>query len=114
MTLKVEMKDTGRRDRKVYSAQEKCQAVLSMWTQNRKPGSITKELGISWTLLNHWQQVAMQGMLTALSPRLESEEKSSILPPKLQKLLETQLLKKQTKLEKRLQKLQEAVKPQKE
>ena len=108
------MKDVGKKERKLYSAQEKGQAVLSMWAQNRKPGSITKELGISWSLLNHWQQVAMQGMLSALSPRLEAEEKSPILPPKLQKLLERQLLKKQTKLEKRLQKVQEAVKPQKE
>ena len=108
------MKIMEKKDRKSYSAQEKCQAVLSLWTQSGKPCTITRELGISWTLLNHWQAAAMRGMLTALSPKSESEQKEISLPPKLQKLLETQLCKKQNKLEKRLQKLQETVKPQKE
>lgn len=108
------MKEMGRKDRKVYSAQEKCRAVLSMWAQNRKPVVITKELGISWTLLNNWQQIAMQGMLTVLSPRSETAEKVPLLPPKLQKLLDVQIQKKQNRLETRLQKLQEPVKPQKE
>jgi len=104
------MKDAGKRERKVYSAQEKCQAVLSMWTQSRKPVAISKEMGISWTLLNNWQVAAMGGILSALSPRSETEPKTPPLPPKLQKLLETQMVRKQDKLEKRLQKLQETLK----
>lgn len=111
MTLGAKMKEMVRKDRKVYSAQEKCQAVLSMWAQNGNPAAIIRVLGINRTLLYQWQKQAMQGMLAALSPRLEAEEKMPILPPKLQKLLERQVLGRQNRLEKRLQKLQEAVKP---
>ena len=107
------MKDLEKKQRNQYSAQEKCQAVLSLWAQSRKAGSITREMGISWTLLNHWQLVALEGMLSVLSPRTEPEEKKPYLPPRLQKLLEKQMLKKQTRLEKRLQKAQDAVKPEK-
>ncbi len=110
------MKPTAeKRERKSYSAREKCQAVLSLWTQSRKPVAITREMGVSWTLLNNWQGAAMRGMLLALSPRVDPGEKSPAVPPRLQKLLDVQMQKKQNRLEKRLQKLQEAAKaPQKE
>jgi hypothetical protein len=51
------------------SATDKCRAVLSVWTEKRKPSQVCKELGVKWTILMHWQNRAMEGMLQALEPR---------------------------------------------
>ena len=61
-----------KRKRKVtgYTAQEKCRAVLSVWTERRKPTEVCRELGIPWHLFNQWQERAMEGMLLALQPRV--------------------------------------------
>ena len=52
-----------------YGAMEKCRAVLSVWTERRKPGDVCRELGITWTVLSQWQERAMEGMLLTLQPR---------------------------------------------
>jgi hypothetical protein len=52
-----------------HTAKEKCRAVLSVWTERRKPGEVCRELGIAWAVLNQWQERAMEGMLVALQPR---------------------------------------------
>ena len=52
-----------------HTAKEKCRAVLSVWTERRKPGEVCRELGIAWTVLNQWQERAMEGMILALQPR---------------------------------------------
>jgi len=78
-----------KRGRKVsrHTAEEKCRAVLSVWTERRKPGEVCQELGVTWNLLNQWQDQAMEGMLLALQPRI-SEEKGVALNPRLAVLLE--------------------------
>jgi hypothetical protein len=63
--------------------------VLSVWTERRKPGEVCRELGVAWSLLNQWQERAMEGMLLALQPRVPVE-KGVALNPRLAVLLERQ------------------------
>jgi len=78
-----------KRGRKVsgHTAEQKCRAVLSVWTEKRKPGEVCREMGVTWSLLNQWQERAMEGMLMALQPRLQVE-KGVALSPRLAVLLE--------------------------
>jgi transposase-like protein len=78
-----------KREKKVskHTAEERCRAVLSVWTERRKPGEVCRELGVTWNLLNQWQDQAMEGMLLALQPRV-SVEKVVALNPRLAVLLE--------------------------
>ena len=78
-----------KRERKIskHTAEERCRAVLSIWTERRKPGEVCRELGVTWNLLNQWQDLAMEGMLLALQPRV-SVEKAVALNPRLAVLLE--------------------------
>jgi transposase-like protein len=78
-----------RRERKVsrHTAEEMCRAVLSVWTERRKPGEVCRELGVTWNSLNKWQARAMEGMLLALQPRVPVE-KGVALNPRLAVLLE--------------------------
>jgi len=71
-----------------YTAEEKCRAVLSVWTERRKPGEVCRELGVVWSLLNQWQERAMEGMLSALQPRVPAMEKTVALNSRLAVLLE--------------------------
>jgi hypothetical protein len=68
------------------TAMDKCKAVLSVWTEKRKPSQICKELGVKWTILMLWQNRAMEGMLQALEPR-RNLEKGAALSPRLQVML---------------------------
>ncbi len=70
-----------------HTAQEKCQAVLSVWTERRKPGEVCRELGVAWGNLKQWQDRAMEGMLLALQPQAEAEKRVA-LSPRLAVLLE--------------------------
>ncbi len=71
-----------------HTAEEKCWAVLSVWTEKRKPGEICRELGVGWSILNQWQERAMEGMLSALQPRVPVTEKTVVLNSRLAVLLE--------------------------
>jgi hypothetical protein len=68
------------------TAMDKCKAVLAVWTEKRKPSQICKELGVKWTILMHWQNRAMEGMLQALEPR-RNLSKGVALSPRLQVML---------------------------
>src|SRR5512139_297557 len=70
-----------------HTAKEKCRAVLSVWTERRKPGEVCRELGVAWSILNQWQERAMEGMLLALQPRAEVD-KAVALNSRLALLLE--------------------------
>jgi transposase-like protein len=94
-----------------YTAEEKCRAVLSVWTERRKPGEVCRELGVAWTLLSQWQARAMEGMLLALQPRV-SVEKGVALNPRLAVLLERRSKAGAIKgLERRLARLQSKSRP---
>lgn len=95
-----------------YGAMEKCRAVLSVWTERRKPAEVCRELSIPWMALSLWQKRAMEGMLQALEPRVKLDQ-GPALSPRLQSLLEKKRLNLMTtavqgKLENRLSKAQEA------
>jgi transposase-like protein len=81
------MEDKKGRKVTAHTAEEKCRAVLSVWTERRKPGEICRELGVAWTLLSQWQTRAMEGMLLALQLRVPVE-KGVALSPRLVVLLE--------------------------
>jgi len=70
-----------------HTAEEKCQAVLTLWTERRKAGEICRELGVAWGVLQQWQDRAMEGMLLALQPRV-TVERGVALSPRLAVLLE--------------------------
>ena len=93
-----------------HTAQEKCQAVLALWTERRKPGEVCREMGVAWSVLQQWQDRAMEGMLMALQPRVQVE-RGVALSPRLAVLLEK---KSQTELmrglDRRLKKLQKNIK----
>lgn len=96
----------GRNDRVYHTAEEKCRAVLSVWTEKRKAAEVCRELGIAWTLLNQWQSRAMEGMLLALQPRVQTE-KTVALSPRLAVLLDRKIRQGSLKgLERRLVRLQ--------
>jgi transposase-like protein len=89
-----------------HSAEQKCRAVLLLWTERRHPGELCRELGIAWSRLNQWQDRAMEGMLLALEPRVPVE-KGVALNPRLAVLLERKIKGGSIKgLERRLAKLQ--------
>ena len=71
-----------------HTAEEKCRAVLSVWTERRKPGEVCRELGVAWTVLNQWQERAMEGMLLALTASGLRWRKAVALNSRLAVLLE--------------------------
>jgi transposase-like protein len=74
-----------------YSAQEKAQAILRVWTERCKPSEVCRELRVNWVTFEQWQHRAMEGMLQALEPRVNLA-RGQALSPRLQALL----LKRQT------------------
>ena len=80
---------TEKKERTMHSAQQKCQAVLALWTGRRRPSEVCRELGVPSNLLQAWQERAMEGMLKALEPRTRrQEDRGPILADRLQKMLE--------------------------
>ena len=86
---KMETRAGEKRKRRTveHTAEEKCQAVLALWTERRKPGEICREMEVAWGMLNQWQDRAMEGMLLALQPRAQVERRVA-LSPRLAVLLE--------------------------
>ena len=70
-----------------YSAMERCEAVLAVWAERRKPNQVCKAMGIPWAMLNHWQDRALEAVLQALEPTHRSETQMPKLNGRLQKLL---------------------------
>ena len=99
------------KQRRTFTARSKCEAVLSVWAERRKPSEMCKQLGITWASLNHWQNQALAAMLKALEPRTRTEEqRPASLGPNLEKLLEKteRRANRLNKLERRLEKIQES------
>jgi transposase-like protein len=99
---------SNKKGRKVsgHTAAEKCRAVLSVWTEKRRPGEVCRELGVAWSSLNQWQDRAMEGMLMALQPRVVVD-KDLALNSRLAVLLERKIKGGAMKgLDRRLAKLQ--------
>jgi len=97
-----------------HTPEEKCRAVLSVWTERRKPGEVCRELGVAWGMLKQWQDRAMEGMLLALQPRVQVE-RGVALSPRLAVLLKKSQAGIMKRLDQRLKKVQGNLKaPQEE
>lgn len=94
-----------------YSAQDKAQAVLQVWTERSKPSQICRQLRIPWITFDQWQRRAMEGMLQALEPRVKLTE-GRALSPRLQALIQTQQQARTRKLAQRLEQIQLAKPPE--
>jgi hypothetical protein len=70
-------------------AMERCQAVLSVWTEKRRPAEVCRDLSIAQGVFTQWQERALEGMLQALEPRMNLE-RGAALPPRLLHILEKQ------------------------
>jgi hypothetical protein len=96
-----------------YNAQQRVQAVLSLWTERRRPAEVCQDLAISPKVLSQWEQRALASMLQALEAPAQREP-GPALSPKLERLLARQVVQQKgrmAKLEKRLVKLQEPKSP---
>lgn len=81
-----------KRPNRVFSAKEKAQAVLALWSGRRNPAALMKELELPWGIINTWERRALSGMLTALDPTWkQAEEAQPSLPSRLEKLIEQTL-----------------------
>jgi len=104
---KLGVEERRRRRGLGHTAQEKCQAVLTLWTERRKPAEVCREMGVAWGVLQQWQDRAMEGMLLALQPRVPMMERTVALNSRLAVLLERKSKRGGMKgLERRLARLQ--------
>jgi transposase-like protein len=87
-----------------YSAQDKVQAILAVWTERCKPAEVCRQMKINWITFNHWQQRAMEGMLQALEARVNLA-RGEVLSPRLQALLLNR--QRQTSTQKIIQRLEQ-------
>ena len=70
----------------LYSAQEKAQAILAVWTERCRPAEVCRQMRINFMTFQHWQRRAMEGMLQALESRVNLAQ-GQALSPRLQSLL---------------------------
>ena len=92
--------------RRAFDPHQKITAVLSVWTEKRTTTQMCRELSISASLLNQWQNQAMAAMVTALSPKRPGQSKT--LNPRLNRLIEKNLPDPTAKLQKRLKTIERA------
>ncbi len=103
----------GKKEPLPFTAQQRVQAVLAIWTERRRPVEVCRELAITEKVLSQWETRALSGMLKALEAQSKLEP-GPALSPKLARLLARQALQQQgrlAKLEKRLAKLQDPKAP---
>ena len=103
----------GKKEPLPVTAQQRAQAVLSIWTERRRPVEVCRELAITEKVLSQWEKRALSGMLKALEAQTRLEA-GPALSPKLERLLAQQALRRtgrMARLEKRLAKLQEPKAP---
>ena len=94
-----------------YTAQQKAQAVLAVWTERSKAAQVCREMKINWITFQYWQRRAMEGMLQGLEPRVNLAN-GQALSPRLQALLLQRQQRHHTqKLVKRLEQIQLAKAP---
>lgn len=77
-------------EKRKYSAMEQCRAVLLLWSERKSAADICRELKIGGSLLALWQEKAMEGLISSLTPRegREVAEKGPALSVRLKRLLE--------------------------
>ena len=76
-----------RRPAKVFSAQQKAQAVLAAWTEKLSQMEICRQMEVNYMTFQNWQSRAMEGMLQALENHLQIND-TTVLNPRLRKLMD--------------------------
>ena len=98
-----------RQEHRLFTPAEKCRAVLSVWSERRSPAEVCREISITFMQFRQWQNHALKGILIALDTK-KDQVKCPPLSARLEKLLEGNAATpapKQSKLEKRLEKVQQ-------
>lgn len=80
-------KKSGRKKPQRHDVKILCAAVLSVWSESRRPTQVCRDLGINWAVLSGWQNRALEGMLRALAPKPDRAEKPLALNPGLEQRL---------------------------
>ena len=80
-------KTTTRRPIKTFSPEQKAQAVLAAWTEKVSQSEICRQMQINYVTFQNWQDRAMEGMLRALDNQMRLED-TSVLNPRLRKIME--------------------------
>jgi transposase-like protein len=70
-----------------HTASEKAQAVLAIWTERVKTKEVMNTMGVTYMMLQQWQERAMEGMLQALEPRVNLAD-GAVLSPRIRALLD--------------------------
>ena len=100
----------ARKERAAHSAKERCEAVLAIWTERRRPAQVCRRLGVSEGILMSWQDRALKGMLEALEPQKRlMDSEGPLMPAKLERKLARQAAVREgraARLQERLAKLQ--------
>lgn len=87
--IEAEPKNDRKRPMRRFSAKEKSQAVLALWSGRRTSSALARELGVPWGMIRGWEGRALSGMLSALDPTWrQPERKACELPGRLEKLLQ--------------------------
>ena len=81
---------TSKRKRRTFETQQKATAVLSIWTERRTATEVCRDMGVSWALVNQWQNQAMEGMIAGLEPKKKQHEVE--LNARLTKLIEKSII----------------------
>lgn len=107
---KVKGEGKAKRERITHSAKERCEAVLAVWTERRRPAQVCRRLGVSEGILMSWQDRALRGMLEALEPQKRlTDAEGPLMPPKLERKLSRQAAVREarsSKLQERLARIQ--------
>jgi transposase-like protein len=91
-TLREVGAEPRKRRMRIFSAKEKSQAVLALWSGRRSASRLMKELGVPWGIINTWEKRALTGMLTALDPTWKQPEAGPLrLPARVERLMEQTL-----------------------
>lgn len=79
-------KEAGRK----YTALEQCRAVLLVWSERKSKKEVCREMKVSGGLLSYWQEKAMVGLITALTPGegREMAQKGPALSVSVKRLLD--------------------------
>jgi len=111
MSTNTTRKKTAPKARRSFAAKQKCEAVLSVWSERRKPAEVCREMQIPWQQLNNWQDTAMKGMMLALDPKRSPDgQRLAPVSPRVEKLLAKAdtLVTRRSRAEARLASIQQA------
>ena len=100
----------GRKRNEQHEVKTKCEAVLSIWSERRKPAEVCRELGINWAVLSQWQNKALEGMIESLDPKGAKQKEKMGLNPMLEDRLKRQMVGREAKLSRLEQRFTEILK----